>query len=105
VWPPGIAWAVDYQPQARWDNTSHAGASLTALERLGAEKGYVLVGCNLIGTNAFFVRRELAGDKFAAPFTAENHYQPPRYYLVWYKGGHPRRVGPPGLIDWPGGGR
>jgi len=102
VWPPGIAWAVDYQPEARWDNSSHTGASLTALERLGAGKGYVLVGCNLIGTNAFFVRKELAGDKFAAPFTAENHYQPPRYYLVWYKGGHPRQVGPPGLLDYPG---
>lgn len=102
VFPPGISWVVDYQPEARWDNTSHFGASLTALERLGAEKGYALVGCNIIGTNAFFVRRELLGGKFAGPFTAEGHYQPARYHLVWYKEGHPRRVGPPGLIDWPG---
>ncbi|MFB3828045.1 MAG: hypothetical protein ACE15B_14845 [Bryobacteraceae bacterium] len=100
IFPPGIAWVVNYEPGAKWDGTSHFGASLTALERLGAEKGYVLVGCNLMGTNAFFVRRELAGRQFAEPFTAANHYQPARYHLVWYKSGHPRRVGPPGLFAW-----
>ncbi len=100
VFPPGMSWVVDYAPAAKWDGTSHFGASLTALERLAAAKGYVLVGCNLMGTNAFFVRRELADGKFAEPFTAANHYQPARYHLVWYKSGHPRRVGPPGLFEW-----
>ena len=101
VFPPGISWAVNYEPSLWWDGTSHFGASLTALERLGRQKGYALVGCNLLGSNAFFVREELAGDKFAAPFTAENHYQPARYYMVWYKSGHPRSVGPPGLLELP----
>jgi len=36
------------------------GASLAALEHLGRRKGYVLVGCNTSGTNAFFVRDDLA---------------------------------------------
>ncbi len=36
------------------------GASLTALARLGARKGYVLVGCDTRGVNSFFVRRDLA---------------------------------------------
>jgi hypothetical protein len=31
---------------------------------------------------AFFVREDLVGDKFCAPFTAENHYEPPRYDLA-----------------------
>lgn len=35
------------------------GASLTALERLGSRKGYALVGCNSLGINAFFVRKDL----------------------------------------------
>jgi len=35
------------------------GASLRALWRLGARKGYDLVGCNSAGNNAFFVRRDL----------------------------------------------
>ncbi len=34
-------------------------------------RGYVLVGCNIVGTNAFFVRADLAKDPpFCAPFTA-----------------------------------
>jgi hypothetical protein len=34
------------------------GASLRALCRLGARKGYAFVGCNSNGVNAFFVRRD-----------------------------------------------
>jgi len=58
------------------------GASLGALETLGREKGYSLVGCSLAGVNAFFARDDLVGDKFCAPFTAENYYEPPRYDLA-----------------------
>ena len=39
------------------------GASLAALAKLAAQKGYVLVGCDSNGVNAFFVRRELAEGK------------------------------------------
>lgn len=39
------------------------GASLGALRSLAAEKGYVFVGCNSAGVNAFFVRADCA-----APF-------------------------------------
>jgi hypothetical protein len=35
------------------------GASLKAMHLLAQEKGYVLVGCNSAGNNAFFVRRDL----------------------------------------------
>jgi hypothetical protein len=38
------------------------GASLAALARLGARKGYALVGCTRAGNDAFFVRRELLKD-------------------------------------------
>jgi hypothetical protein len=34
------------------------GASLAAFCKLGAAKGYALVGCNSAGNNAFFVRRD-----------------------------------------------
>ncbi len=37
------------------------GASLSALAALGQRKGYVLVGCNSAGNNAFFVRRDCQG--------------------------------------------
>jgi len=36
------------------------GASLAALAKLGAVRGYVLVGCDSTGTNAFFVRADQA---------------------------------------------
>jgi len=37
------------------------GASLGALAHLAAEKGYVWIGCNSAGNNAYFVRNEYAG--------------------------------------------
>ena len=48
---------------SRWEKHPsglYAGASLTALARLGQAKGYRLVGCNRHGVNAFFVRDDLA---------------------------------------------
>lgn len=41
------------------------GASLAALTKLGERKGYVLVGCDSRGSNAFFVEREAAAAKLA----------------------------------------
>ena len=91
--PPGVDWKVEYRPEARWNGTSYFGASLTALEMLGRKMGYALIGCNFTGVNAFFVRQDLCGDHFAQPFTAENHYELPRYGLS-------RRLGhPPGFGD------
>jgi len=37
----------------------YAGASLKALYNLGKSKGYLFVGCNSAGNNAFFVRQDL----------------------------------------------
>jgi hypothetical protein len=81
IYPPTMSWVVPYDPSAMWDSTTRTGASLKALEELGANMGYALVGCNLTGVNAFFVRKELVGDQFATPYTAENHYEPSRYFL------------------------
>jgi len=38
---------------------------------LGRQFGYSLVGCEFVGSNAFFVRDDLLAGKFAEPFTAE----------------------------------
>jgi hypothetical protein len=84
---------VPYRPDRVWDGTSHFGASLAALEALGREKGYALVGCGYQGTNAFFVRDDLLGDHFCAPYTAANHYEPARYALAWLASGHPAAWG------------
>jgi hypothetical protein len=39
------------------------GASLTAFTNLLAERGYGLVGVNTVGSNAFFVRRDLLNER------------------------------------------
>ncbi len=88
-----VACCVPYVPGAGWNLSNYFGASLKALEELGRAKGYCLVGCNYSGIGAFFVREDLAGDRFAPPFTSENHYEPPRY-LTRIPNGHPPGFGP-----------
>lgn len=80
--PASADWVLKYDPDCRWKEMNmEFGASLRALERVGKEIGYCLVGCELTGSDAFFVREDLVGGKFSDPFTAENHYEPMRYYL------------------------
>ncbi|MDP9172445.1 MAG: hypothetical protein M3O30_01075 [Planctomycetota bacterium] len=86
AFPATDEWCVEDNPQATWDCKSvYYGASLKAYEKLGTEYGYRLVGCDLTGTNAFFVREDLVADKFCEPFTSENHYEPARYFLHRYQ--------------------
>lgn len=86
--PPVDEWVVEYDPTAIWDGSLRFGAGLKSYELLGREMGYLLVGCNLAGVNAFFVREDLVDDRFLPPFTAEAHHEPPRYWLRW-RIGHP----------------
>lgn len=78
--PPQLRRTVAY-PAPAWNGSNYFGASLGALAALGADRGYALVGCSPAGVNAFFVRDDLVAERFCAPFTAENHYEPPRYLL------------------------
>lgn len=75
---PPIDWVTPAEA-APWNGSRDFGASLGAFERLARERGYALVGCDLTGINAFFVRADLVGDKFLAPHDAATHYEPPRY--------------------------
>jgi hypothetical protein len=78
--PANQDWKVRYDPEMTWDGTQNFGASLKAFENLGKSYGYSLVGCDIVGVNAFFVRDDLVdATKFCGPFCAENHYEPPRY--------------------------
>ncbi|MEM6458074.1 MAG: hypothetical protein AAF710_01645 [Planctomycetota bacterium] len=90
--PPSVEWQVPYDPDAVWDGATHRfGAGLKALERLGRAQGLSLVGCDYLGNNAFFVADGLLGDHFLPPFTAEHHYEPPRYTLLSHRGHPPER--------------
>ena len=94
--PPDVPWIIEYNESHRWDGTDYFGASLKSLELLLTKRGYALVGCNIVGTNAFFVRTDLVSEsRFCAPFTAENHYEPSRYFLLpAFQAGHPVNWGP-----------
>ena len=110
AYPPPVAFVAEYRADRAWDGGNYHSASLTSLEALGRAKGYALVGCNLSGANAFFVREEeLAGAdgqaRFAAPFTAANHYEPPRYDLSDLPSGHPPRFGVNAALSLNGGPR
>ncbi|HYC15750.1 MAG TPA: hypothetical protein VEC94_00945 [Pseudolabrys sp.] len=91
---PPMSLVVPYDPARMWDGTNYFGASLEALVRLGHDKGYRVVGCNYAGANAFFVRNDVAGDRFLDPATAEEHYEPPRYFYAMQSAGHRARPGP-----------
>jgi hypothetical protein len=80
--PPPIRWVMKYNPQHTYDSTDYFGASLKSYEILFSQKGYSLVGCNITGANAFFIRSDLVGELFCKPFTAENHYEPARPWLA-----------------------
>jgi hypothetical protein len=85
---PSQSWIHPYRTNRSWDGTQDFGASLKAFELLGRKHGYSLVGCDVTGINAFFVRDDLVNDSFVSPFTSENHFEPPRYHL-WFRWGHP----------------
>jgi hypothetical protein len=95
VFRPPISVVAEYDKNFVWGGTSYYGASLKALELLGSKKGYALVGCSLSGINAFFVKQDLVQDKFCAPFTAENHFEPPRFgfYKIGALDMHPPGAG------------
>lgn len=78
---PSIPWVMKYNKDHIWDRSTYFGASVKALELLGKEKGYTLVGCSIMGNDTFFVRNDLVKDKFYAPFTSENHYEPFKIHL------------------------
>jgi hypothetical protein len=91
---PPLSLVVPYRPDAQWDGTNYFGASLEALVRLARTKDYRIVGCNISGGNAFFVRNDLGQGAFLEPATAEEHYEPARYYFAMLNGGHRPRLGP-----------
>lgn len=80
TFPADVEWIAEYDSQRLWNYSMYFGASLKSYERLASSLGYVLVGCNFAGTNAFFVRNTERLELFADPFTSENHYEPPRYW-------------------------
>ena len=88
--PPTFEWVMEYDPTHIWKGDDKQGASLKALELLGHQLGYQLVGTNIMGINAFFVKEDLVKDFFVKPATSETLYNPTRW-TKRYVSGHPTR--------------
>jgi hypothetical protein len=97
-WFPPMSLAVAYQERFEWKSDTYFGSSLKALEVLAERKGYHLVGCCFAGVNAFFVRGDLCGGHFSEPYTAENHYEPARYWML-RTAGHPPGIGAVEIVE------
>jgi len=94
--PPPVSLVQEYRSDFTWSGTDYFGASLEALVTLGNGKGYRLVACNITGSNAFFVRKDLLGGHFPYDLTTSNLYHPCRYHLTddcFRRCGHPPDFG------------
>lgn len=80
--PPPTRWRIPYAPDYVWDGSDWFGASLQSLCDLFQQRNYALVGCNVTGSNAFFVRNDLLEDRFPCLGEIEKLYQPARYFLT-----------------------
>jgi len=75
-----------------WRGGMHFGASWSALKKLGKAKGYILVDCNLSGTDMFFVKERY--ERALLDRDCELYgYEDPKYCLE-YTLGHEKEFGP-----------
>lgn len=75
-----IPYKADFDAYAEHPFGIYHGVSLAASVKLATEKGYIFVGCESNGTNAFFVKSGLADELRTTPDVAfyENHHQAKR---------------------------
>jgi hypothetical protein len=93
--PPPVKWIMAYNPHHTKTNTDYFGASLKSFELLFQKMGYSLVGCNIVGVNAFFVRNDLIGEHFLSDCSAENHHEELKIWLgAAFSPGSPADFGP-----------
>lgn len=87
---PSLKYCMNYNENYVWKKSDNFGASLKHFELQLSALGYYCVGCNIAGTNSFFVKKNLVTDElFYSPFTAENHFRFARYELIGIPFGHP----------------
>jgi hypothetical protein len=60
--PICVPYREDFDRTTAHPSNLYYGSSLAALHRLAQSKGYILVGSNIWGHNAFFVRSDVAGE-------------------------------------------
>jgi hypothetical protein len=96
IFPPPIRWIMAYNDQHVWRGDMYFGCSLQSYTDLCENLGYQLVGCNITGSNAFFVLRSEAAGKFSGEGKPEELYHPARHSLgrTLFRAGYRPRFGP-----------
>jgi len=87
-----VKYEPDFDRFRKHPSGVYFGASLLALTELAKTKGYILAGCCSCGFKAFFVRRDVAGEKIAEldvekayyPFYPELPFNQTRYLGLDY---------------------
>ena len=87
--PPPFKKSIKYSPNFIWKYDDYLGSSLQELVDNLKKKNYALVGCNVSGVNAFFVKKELLKNKFPKDTSATFHYQQFRAGLINLNTSHP----------------
>ena len=80
TWSATIPYDPEYRLGESFPDSFFYGASLPALEKLGREKGYRLIGCDSRGVNSFFLREDIPAPEIRT-LTPEAAYQPHRNWL------------------------
>ncbi len=94
---PNISKRPVYNTNNFWRGGDYMGSSLLAITEAADGIGYQLVATNITGANAFYVRKDLAGNLFSESFASTDLYNPPRYWLTsdhYNHIGHPADFGP-----------
>jgi hypothetical protein len=97
LFPPPHKIVQAYDPNYVYAADTYTGCSLQSLAELAHAKGYRLVGTNLSGLNAFFVRDDLYSVELFADDDASVLYNPPRHQLAWggaFSSGPPLAISP-----------
>jgi len=79
-YPADVSLTVSYRDDRVWEHDDYMGATLKALADVAFAHDYLLLTCELMGVNAFFIRKDLAG-AFDTYSVAEA-YQPLRVHLT-----------------------
>lgn len=79
--PADLKWVAPYRADHSWDGSMAYGSSLASIEERARKAGFWLVGCELSGTDAFFVREDLLQDRFLRPGDVAFHWEPLRLHL------------------------
>lgn len=78
---PPCRMVIQYDPEFVWQRDDYSGVSLQILVDWFTVRGYTLVGCELSGTNAFWVRNDLfTKEKFPYKTDPTELYHPARMY-------------------------